>query len=291
MSDRERIQGVWRLEACSCEGELEDSEVTHIVFRDDRTWEAGSPVVHYQDEPEIRSTFELDPRASPRRITRRTGWFEQEGGRVARRRTEHGLYRLSGDQLWIAWSLDPTEPLQKGAVDDDDALLETYAREEDPDVRRRVEDPPTPVPRRIREHSDLGRLAWDANSSCWNASWNLEGPSTARVSFELQGGEHATDEAFAAAASTLAALAVALPDIKRHAASELLDLKNTTWLAEGEERIDRKRFVAALRLDRVTAYEEGEVELLFDDGDLFWGHTIVVSLDSRLRPAHVELSG
>ena len=37
--------------------------------------------------------------------------------------------------------------------------------------------------------------------------------------------------------------------------------------------------------------DDGGVEVRFDDGDLFWGHAVVVRLDVALSPVWVDIAG
>ena len=60
------------------------------------------------------------------------------------------------------------------------------------------------------------------------------------------------------------------------AAEELLALKNETWLDDDEEEVTADAFSQRLSLESVTLETEGGFVLWFDDGDLFWGHTICV---------------
>ncbi|MEM7559841.1 MAG: DUF2262 domain-containing protein [Planctomycetota bacterium] len=64
--------------------------------------------------------------------------------------------------------------------------------------------------------------------------------------------------------------------VQSYAATELLDVKNDTWLAEGESKFTHERFISKMSLDAVDIESDGSFEFWFDDGDLFWGHFISV---------------
>ncbi len=70
---------------------------------------------------------------------------------------------------------------------------------------------------------------------------------------------------------------------KRYAAAELLALANE-WADSAEEgkveplAIDE--FVERLTLQELSLAAEGAVTFCYEDGDLFWGHTILVEMDS-----------
>jgi hypothetical protein len=60
------------------------------------------------------------------------------------------------------------------------------------------------------------------------------------------------------------------------AASRLVELKNDSWLGEDEEEVSEADFQQRLALAAVSAEADGEVSLYYDDGDLFFGHSIDV---------------
>ena len=62
----------------------------------------------------------------------------------------------------------------------------------------------------------------------------------------------------------------------------LVDLKNETWLDEGEEALSKETFVSRLSIEAVVVYPDGSVEFTFGDGDLFWGHVIQVSYEDNV---------
>lgn len=60
------------------------------------------------------------------------------------------------------------------------------------------------------------------------------------------------------------------------AVEELLEIKNEAWLEEGESVISAEAFRRRLTLDSISIHLDGELEFSFLDGDLFWGHMVVV---------------
>ena len=77
--------------------------------------------------------------------------------------------------------------------------------------------------------------------------------------------------------------------IKEFAASELLDLKNDNWLEEDETEITATQFVEKIKIDSISISPENEFGFYLNDGDIFWGHTIIVSgnLDEGLLDAEI----
>jgi len=65
--------------------------------------------------------------------------------------------------------------------------------------------------------------------------------------------------------------------IAEYIVKELLELKNDAWLDEDESELTAEQFLAAIELTSITISYDGEFEFWYDDGDLFWGHSISVS--------------
>ena len=69
--------------------------------------------------------------------------------------------------------------------------------------------------------------------------------------------------------------------VRALAAEKLLDLAND-WAQESEEgretaEITQEQFMERMELDAIQIYEDGAFEFWFNDGDLFWGHSIHVT--------------
>lgn len=60
------------------------------------------------------------------------------------------------------------------------------------------------------------------------------------------------------------------------AADRLLDLKNENWLDEDEKELPRRDFISCMALEEISVDENGDFSFWHDDGDLFWGHTILI---------------
>ncbi len=68
------------------------------------------------------------------------------------------------------------------------------------------------------------------------------------------------------------------------AVKELLEVKNEAWLEEGESAVSAEAFRRRMILDSISIRPDGELEFSFLDGDLFWGHTIVVRATLETGP-------
>lgn len=73
------------------------------------------------------------------------------------------------------------------------------------------------------------------------------------------------------------------------ASEELLELKNDSWLEDDEDEVTKENFIAALELCDIVFDLEGDFTFWFYDGDLFWGHSIIVegNVDGILHSAYI----
>jgi hypothetical protein len=79
--------------------------------------------------------------------------------------------------------------------------------------------------------------------------------------------------------------------LKQCAVDQLLSLKNTTWLDEDDEAVLADDFIARLTLMSVHVDDEGGFIFWWDDGDLFWGHTVEVSGNLAHSVLRAEIVG
>ncbi|MGY0371979.1 DUF2262 domain-containing protein [Clostridium sp. JNZ J1-5] len=68
--------------------------------------------------------------------------------------------------------------------------------------------------------------------------------------------------------------------IRMYASEKLVGLAND-WLQDNDEaeidEITKEMFIDFMRLDSISVYPEGNFEIFFFDGDMFWGHSIIVN--------------
>jgi hypothetical protein len=79
--------------------------------------------------------------------------------------------------------------------------------------------------------------------------------------------------------------------VKEYAVTELFELKNDDWLEEDEEEVTPEQFKARMRLESITMDADGEFEFWYADGDLFWGHSILVSGSLDEGPNDADIPG
>ena len=79
--------------------------------------------------------------------------------------------------------------------------------------------------------------------------------------------------------------------LKAFAADGLLGLYNSGWAEDDIGEVDRSGFIARLTKATIVLYDEiGVAMVYFDDGGLFAGHVIEVSIDDG-RPARANIVG
>ena len=79
--------------------------------------------------------------------------------------------------------------------------------------------------------------------------------------------------------------------VKDYAVHKLLPLKNESWLEEDETEVTEIQFKKRMSLESITVYPDGSFEFWHDDGDLFWGHSILISGDLEKGPADADIPG
>jgi hypothetical protein len=60
------------------------------------------------------------------------------------------------------------------------------------------------------------------------------------------------------------------------AVKELLPLKSQNWREEDGSSVSRREFEKRMSLQYITVEPSGDFEMCYDDGELFFGHEIVV---------------
>ena len=83
--------------------------------------------------------------------------------------------------------------------------------------------------------------------------------------------------------------------VRALAAEKLLELAND-WAQEAEEdreaaEITQEQFMERMELDAIQIYEDGAFEFWFNDGDLFWGHSIHVTGSLTNGPEEAQMEG
>jgi hypothetical protein len=79
---------------------------------------------------------------------------------------------------------------------------------------------------------------------------------------------------------------------KEYAAQGLLEIKNETWIDdEDEDPLTLEQFQQRMTLESICIDSDGAVSFYHNDGDLFWGHCILVTMNSENRFIEAEIAG
>jgi hypothetical protein len=73
--------------------------------------------------------------------------------------------------------------------------------------------------------------------------------------------------------------------------TEMIKLKNEVWLEEEELPITSESFRNRVKITTIRFYDDLSSEIYCDDGDIFWGHTIVINIDKKGNYKQVNLAG
>ncbi|NVK65875.1 MAG: DUF2262 domain-containing protein [Flavobacteriales bacterium] len=79
--------------------------------------------------------------------------------------------------------------------------------------------------------------------------------------------------------------------IEKEIIQELFTLRNETWIEHDDDQVSKQEFIKRIKPDHLTISNDLSYDLRFDDGDLFWGHTIVFHGDSSNKCDGVGLEG
>jgi uncharacterized protein (TIGR03067 family) len=274
-SDQQAIQGLWRFVSCVARGGPVGTATTHYQFDGNRVKEIDPAQVDGGDW----ATFELHPKARPKRLTM-TSEAVGKGGKPVRR-VDRWVYDLDGDTLRLCWpSVFGDYP---DALSDQTHGVITLARDRGPPPRTKQPSGKKPV-----EDPVLGRLTWDDNYDWWEAQVELK-PGLA-VEVHVTPGDGKDDvTAVAGGREFIRWLRRHEPAARRFAAAELLNTHNGSW--NDGEPISVRTFAGRITLEGVGIDSDGGASLYYHDGDLFWGHCIIVSVGENREFKHATIAG
>jgi hypothetical protein len=79
--------------------------------------------------------------------------------------------------------------------------------------------------------------------------------------------------------------------ITDYAVEELLSLKNENWLEDDETAVSAEEFAQRMVLEMISIRSDGSFEFWYDDGELFWGHSIMVNGNLTDGPKDAGIHG
>ncbi len=78
---------------------------------------------------------------------------------------------------------------------------------------------------------------------------------------------------------------------KEFAAQSLLQIKNETWIEDDEDSLTLEQFQQRMILESISIDSDSNVSFYHNDGDLFWEHCILVTMDSENNFIIAEIAG
>lgn len=79
--------------------------------------------------------------------------------------------------------------------------------------------------------------------------------------------------------------------LRLYAAKNMLTAGNE-WLEDaGEELINEEQFMERISITTFIFDNKGEIQAYYDDGDIFWGHCIIVSINADGNVVDCEIAG
>ena len=107
--------------------------------------------------------------------------------------------------------------------------------------------------------------------------------------------DEGSDETCEAALAAYKKHEMNMPELDRqlraYAAGHMLDTAND-WLGDAdEEPITAEQFADRITLSELAFRNDGSIEAYYDDGDIFWGHCIIVRMDKNGNIEDAEIAG
>lgn len=224
-----------------------------------------------------------------------TAWMEEDSPEIHREET--GLVALADDTLrgYLRQRVPPDFIIKFRARPSLEGgrflLMDLPQPAFDPDLKAILEEQKKPQSVYVE---DLGTFVLNRQVGWYEAelSW-LDG--TVRLDFD-----NGTDEAMKAAQATARALLADAQSwdtrIRTFAARQLTQLANQ-WaqdgVEEGEEpqEITPEEFARRMELDAIQVDDQGGFTFWFEDGEMFWGHSIRVSGTLEGGPDDAQMEG
>jgi hypothetical protein len=121
---------------------------------------------------------------------------------------------------------------------------------------------------------DFGTLVLDRSVNWFTATIPWQGQTVELYVEPDERGDFTS--AFETARALFHAQAIWTARFEDRAVVSLLTVKNESWLEDGDAPVTEREFRSRIRLASIKVSESGRFECDFEDGELFWGHAIVV---------------
>ncbi|BAZ39603.1 hypothetical protein NIES4101_55570 [Calothrix sp. NIES-4101] len=121
----------------------------------------------------------------------------------------------------------------------------------------------------------LGELAWDDDDECWSSQVQFTLEHIVNVTIDPDDAE--TGAVIMKSRQSFAKLQENELNIRRLISDQMLKIYNDNW--NNGEIIDTQDFIDSIKLEDIVFYANGNIQLFYNDGYLFAGHGIIVSID------------
>jgi hypothetical protein len=139
------------------------------------------------------------------------------------------------------------------------------------------------------EDAEFGKFVLDRRVD-WFVAETTWGTATVKLNLAV-GGCKNTQQALTQARELWDSRADWSRRILEFAVAKLLKVKNEAWLEDAEAELSKAQFKSRMTLESITVYPEGKFEFWYDDGELFWEHSIMVSGHLTKGPTQAGIHG
>ena len=134
-------------------------------------------------------------------------------------------------------------------------------------------------------------LAWDAARSVWAGSAEVAAGHVVSVRISAPADARQLEPLRKWTRTVFDAAQLRDRDLRVQIARSKVALYNSNWRDDDEPELSEAAFADRIRLDSILVDEPGDATLLYGDGGLFLGHSLVASLDASLGLKGVSLYG
>lgn len=262
------LEGLWRWQSEISDGREHPGQPWHYLFKDAMHKEIVPEDI---DDGKLRSTYTADVSKAPRRLEITLDYNGPDGPPDPDPIILRGVYEIDGDQLRLTYGVDEEYP--PSISDRSPYTIKTLVRDSGPIPEMSQPSGTPPI-----QHPVLGELAWNDNLRWYEGTIQFNHRSV-RVSVNPDEDGETENAILRANAIVENAKHYALL-IKGYAVDGLLDLKNDSWIGENQSPVSSAQFVDCMVLESITVYSDGRAEFWHQDGGLFLGHSIQVSIDA-----------
>ncbi|BDC99826.1 DUF2262 domain-containing protein [Persicobacter psychrovividus] len=266
---KEELIGVWKLNECSDGQNKMFTTQTHLVVKDDILWKVHPETVYYENKPgpDVKYDFE-------------------EGNL-----NSHGKLSLENGYKYLVKKIGDTLYLKLGNIYghfpkdfEDKGNIEKYQLEIE-EVAKVIGILPKKVKEQEFKISGLGTLKFDSNLDWWTGNAKFQDNEITLNIYAYEENKLKPMDDIKGRLKGLEKLS-----FEQIAANNLLSLFNGSWNGNNPD-ITQGEFASRVKLEAITFETGGEVSIWLEDGGIFGGHSITISLDGENNVIDVEMMG